>query len=184
MKQKVKELRIRLDGLGQLIKELKPLENSLLMPENVGLSYNSREIVKATDSLFLAKARLGKVLGELGEDSPYPKDGSRKTVEDIEPTADVAEFKIVKYSDKYKDEKGVDWNNANHIEKVDWLRQGISVVINAIIDIRISSVVGIITNEIIRLHFERIDQHLSEARFWLGFELERVREEDKESKIN
>jgi hypothetical protein len=54
-----------------------------------------KELEKAVDSLYLAKAWLGKVLAELGAKNPY-KSGY-KTVEDIESTADVFKFEKINY---------------------------------------------------------------------------------------
>lgn len=195
MEKKIKELRIKIDGLAQLTKELEePVcythQESLKPRGNKGcvkiyrlFSSHSREINKAVDDLFLAKAWLGKVLGELGTESPYPKDGTRKTVDDIEPTADKAA--IIKGMCSGEDIINVAtsldkttianydislWEDKNHIEKVDWLRQEIQEVVDMfnkfspdtyLINYSLSSSFG----------------HLSEARFQLGFELERIRNE-------
>lgn len=70
MTQKIKEFRINIDGITQLVIDLTP----------------SAETTKAINSLKLAKAWLGKVLEELGNENPY-KSGY-KTKDDIEPTAD------------------------------------------------------------------------------------------------
>ncbi len=66
MESKVKELRVEIDGLAQLTKRLKPITHDeqysfLKKPHDE----NSKEIEKAVNSLYLAKAWLGKVLGEL-----------------------------------------------------------------------------------------------------------------------
>jgi hypothetical protein len=66
MKDQIKELRVRIDGLSQLTQELKPInknEEFKAFPEYI----NSKEIEKTYNSLILAKAWLGKVLGELAE---------------------------------------------------------------------------------------------------------------------
>ena len=89
MQQKIKELRVEIDGLSQLVKGLKPLMANGEIPCH---SYETRE---AYDSLMLAKAWLGKILGELGSPTPYQKDGNRHTVEDIEKTADRTDRKSV-----------------------------------------------------------------------------------------
>lgn len=173
MKQKVKELRVQIDGLGQLCKELEPLDNCIILDDRIGINKNSIQINKATDSLFLAKAWLGKVLGELGEESPYPKDGTRKTVEDIEPTADQARVENESESLYYKKRAIA---GMNHIEKVDWLRQSIQEIIKkGEEDIENSSVrEEYIQTSLIWYWFESKKQ-LMVARFQLGFELERVR---------
>ena len=168
MKNKVKELRIKIDGLAQLTKNLR--EPAPLGQYNPG-TFNSDQIEKATDSLFLAKAWLGKVLGALGTESPYPKDGTRKTIEDIEPTADTSLPIELKVQINETKPIGSSVRDMNHIEKVDWLRQEISNVVNEA-DILLSQ-----TGRV--YHFGwNVNQHLSEARFWLGFELERIRKND------
>ena len=172
MEQKVKELRVSIDGLAQLTKGLeKPIKVAFeeILSGNTGriqvINYrHSKEVDKTVDSLFLAKAWLGKVLGALGTESPYPKDGSRKTVEDIEPTADRCD--LIK----------ADWDKKNHIEKVDWLRQEIQKVVKEVDSI--PRTLQMMSDELnVSAHQSKI--HLSEARFWLGFELEKIRENEK-----
>lgn len=155
MIEKIKELRGQIDGLAQLTKELT-------------FDHNSKQINSAVDSLFLAKAWLGKMLGVLGNPSPYPKDGERKTVADIEPTADKA---VSGSSDE--------WKLKSHIEKVDWLRQNIYKCSDEIVVLFDN--IGFMNLDAARIR-EAItfsNKHLCEARFWLGFELERIREAEK-----
>ena len=202
MKQKVKELRVQIDGLGQLTKNIsggRAVDLSLKREdedmddfivragkEELGhlLGEQSKQTEKATDSLFLAKAWLGKVLGALGEDSPYPKDGTRKTVEDIEPTADISDLTIEQQT-MYASNNSVlvdavmskeNWDTVNHIEKVDWLRQEIQKVVNELPKLK-----EFRSNLTDNTYLFRclVLQHLSEARFHLGFELERIRENEK-----
>lgn len=162
-KEQIKELRVKIDGLAQLTKSVKfelNIAEDLQVPS--GLFVNSQEILKAYDSLILAKAWLGKVLQELNESTPYANDGNRKTVKDIEPTADTSDGSRDAYFNV------IDWDKANYIEKVDWLRQEIQTVYKQwesmfLIKSKMSTV----------LSFE---QHIQEARFWLGFELQRIRE--------
>lgn len=184
MKEEIKELRINIDGLAQLTKSLNPMDCNT---NNPGLKNNSKEIEKTYDSLILAKAWLGKVLGELGESTPYANDGSRKTVEDIEPAADTAEVvpglrepftgknaREAKFNIDTWELNGrpmMDWDNFNHIERVDWLREEIKNIINEGPDA---------SSEYPELQLEQgfIYKYLSEARFWLGFELQRIRENE------
>ena len=176
MKQKVKELRVKIDGLAQLTKGL---DYDTLHPYAMGgtITTPSKQVLKATDSLYLAKAWLGKVLGELGEDSPYPKDGTRKTVEDIEETADKATE-----SNPTKD--GRVYEQRNHIEKVDWLRQEIKNVIDVIVNFGKPAHSEIFTaSREMAIARTNAYTYLCEARFWLGFELERIKEQDKVKKL-
>ena len=179
MIQEIKQLRTQIDGLAQLAKELKPLDalwgDPNKAPENAAFKHimvNSKEIEKAVDSLLLAKAWLGIVLKELGNESPYPKDGTRKTVDDIESTADTypGEVNDYKIGDKWRIE-GLD-REPNHIEKVDWLRTEIQKIIDNTEDFSENL-------DYIELEQGFVYKYLCEARFWLGFELSRYRDENK-----
>lgn len=151
MRTKFKKLRVEIDGLFKLTKSLAP----------------SGQISEAYNSLLLGKAWLGKVLGELGTESPYLKDGSRHSVEDVEKTADVNEdihgynLDVVHFEDK------------NHIEKVDWLRQEIGKLCQQILPM---SPTG--TWERRFLYEQQAHLCLSNARIWLGFELQRIKKEE------
>lgn len=162
MKEKVKELRVRIDGLTQLVNDLKPKE-----------FLSARHIIKTYDDLLLGKAWLGKVLGELGTESPYANDGSRKTVGDIESAADTSdELNWIKQGSWTSKVTGID---LNYIEKVDWLRQEIQKVIKEVDNIPLT--LQMISDKLnVSAYQSKI--HLSEARFWLGFELQRIKEED------
>jgi len=175
MKNKIKELRIKIDGLAQLVKELKP------MIANGQIYCHSYETRETYDKLILAKAWLGKILQELGEETPYKNDGNRKTVEDIEETADTAKQEIP-YSyyheskSKNIDDIYPDWHELNHIEKVDWLREEIKNIMDKLHN---TGFYGIsFTNDQMGDNYcNYFYQHLLEARFWLGFELSRCRDE-------
>lgn len=189
MKQKIKDLRVKIDGLSQLVKELKPIYIPGKRREATPELYmiNSDEIKECNKSLLLGKCWLGKVLQELGQETPYKNDGNRKTVEDIEETADKAEAiaglrkpftnennkdGIAKVIDTWElnGRSMSDYSNMYHIEKVDWLREEIK---NTISNIPIKEICNI--GYEIRVQFAIM--HLSEARFHLGFELERIRNE-------
>lgn len=163
MQQKIKELRVEIDGLSKLVKSLKV--PTTFTVEDFGI-IKSKEIEKSYDSLILAKAWLGKVLQELGEPTPYKSDGNRHSKEDIEPTADIAgelievdAFNFGNFSEK------------NHIEKVDWLRQQIQKITDSVADLDLELPSGT------RIFFINSLEYLIEARFWLGFELQRLKEE-------
>lgn len=189
MVQEIKNLRIKIDGLSQLIKELKPLNEVKHIVEypdkstiaylqyqhydGKPLNYNSKEIEKAYDSLILAKAWLGKLAGELGESTPYANDGNRKTVEDIEPTADTDTGLNAAFIGYYHLAFIATWENKSHIEKVDFLRQEIEKIKKEILEhysltfspSRVHSISNFCAYN-----------HLTEARFYLGFELGRTRD--------
>lgn len=203
MKQEIKDLRVKIDGLAQLTKGLKPITTSKythvpIFKENRELDYikangpvtfieDSEQTKKATDSLYLSKAWLGKVLGELGEDSPYSKDGTRKTVEDIEETADTYLTKTAENLKKSNYDnvpvRPIYWHediiqnrfqNWNHIQKVDWLRQEIQNIIEEVKQLHTGGIS--IEYSIARTNSYN---YLCESRFQLGFELERIKENDK-----
>lgn len=169
MEKEIKELRVKIDGLAQLTKSLKPLTTTNLAGV-IHDTYNSREINKSVDSLYLAKAWLGKVLAELGVESPYK--AGYKEVKDIEPTADVNN--CVQDKTAYKNGVGErDYCDFNHIEKVDWLRSEIEKLIQEVS--KISSAVQSVTREF-AIARTNCYNYLCEARFWLGFELQRIKE--------
>ena len=160
MENRVKELRVKIDGLSQLVKGLKPISKythnrkAANKQINVYLMINSDEINKAYDSLILAKAWLGKVLEELRTTNPYGS--GYKTKKDI----------------VYKEELWFE-NQTSHIEKVDWLRKEIQAIFK---QIEKTQFYGIYFHK-----YEMGDnycnwfyKHLHEAGFWLGFELQRV----------
>lgn len=153
MKEQVKELRVKIDGLAQLVKSLKPItidraanheESSKYWKENPNYDLQpvftfddknlSKEASKAYDSLMLAKAWLGKVLEELGADNPYGT--GYKTKEDIHPAADVADLKSLYAIAKYRAFKDIECyvqygNNHNELVSIaKELGEQYSVVIN------------------------------------------------------
>lgn len=153
MEEAVKSLRLRIDSFAVLAKD------SL---------QQSRQVNMCVDELFLSKAWLGKVLGHLGTKSPYPKDGERKNVADIEKTAD--QSSKAQNMSLYINEAG--FGEKNPIERIDWLRQAIDESQKTAFDIfkKTSKLSDYMADNVLR--------HLAEARFWLGFELERQREDN------
>lgn len=131
-----------------------------------------RYLTYANKSIMLSKMWMGKWLQRY-EVSPYGhKDGNRKTVEDITPTAqsvnDLTGYKLYQ-----------DWIYASTdddmVEIIDGLREDIGEVLNW---------VSYMTN---RKMLSGISQHdftiyctLSEARMWLGMELARIRNKNME----
>ena len=147
-------------------------------------SKNSQEIKEAVKSLKLSKAWLGKVLESLGSENPYGS--GYKTVEDIVPETDKAEIICgsigIEGETPRLEAKGaftvagklVAENYGTHIEKVDWLRIEIK---SALLKLH---TIEQLNCDIDASDFTRVvEQHLTEARFWLGFELGRVRDESK-----
>jgi len=218
MVEQIKQLRVQIDGLAQLTKELKPLRKNNFnftkedysesidkvnkgisqgFPVNKGIyivynNINSKEIEKSVDSLYLAKAWLGKMLSELGTESPYK--AGYKTKEDIEPTADVAialpvlretfnKERVRTIIDTWQLNGRImsDYDNFNHIERVDWLRTEIEKCISEVKNyFTFKQAVKLDTEVLTRemsIARTNVYNHLCKARFWLGFELERLKNE-------
>lgn len=168
MQEEVKQLRVSIDGLAKLISGLKPIpvcnfSNNVIEKFSKTKYIASKEITKAFNSLILAKAWLGKVLQELGTESPY-KSGY-KTKDDIQPTADVAN-----HNDKVSNIYHLNWKEMNHIEKVDWLRACIEDEIKEIKDLDFNALENFLSRE---FSIARTNSYtyLCEAKFHLGFEL-------------
>lgn len=150
MKQNIKQLRLDIDSLGQLTSQL---ETSITIRD-------------CYSSLMYAKAWLGKLLGEFGDEpSPY-KDG-KKSVEDIEPTSDRAgSFYSID-----------NWESKNTIEKVDALR----VVIGHLADVA-KTLTDLPSSKEAAICRTQAWIYLCEARFALGFEMGRIRTESLKTK--
>jgi hypothetical protein len=203
MIERIKELRIKIDGLAQLTRELKPkplfridislipqgwdLEQFVKVFEQRGYAFIDsfkkehklkksaiqeiptvfKEIENTTNSLYLAKAWLGKILGELGDKTPYLNDGKRKTVDDIEGVSDRAN-----HNDKVSNHYHLPYPEMSYIEKVDWLREEIKYIIENAEDFSENI-------DYIQLEQGFVYKYLCEARFYLGFELQRIKETEK-----
>ena len=178
MIDQVKDFRVEIDNLAELVKQLKPLsmyigeigDGNLISQVDIvrDTTYNTIEILNAYDSLKLAKAWLGNVLRELGDDSPYKSDGKRETIEHIEPVADSSS--IEGWEEQY--------TSLNHIQKVDWLREEIRKLVTKNMTLKYNLTVGDdVIDQAVRNHVFRVETHLEEAKFWLGFELQRIKED-------
>jgi hypothetical protein len=63
----------------------------------------------------------------------------------------------------------IDLYAISHIERVDWLRQRIKALIDLL-------PYEIVQKSNIEVQMNNCYTHLTEARFWLGFELQRIKE--------
>lgn len=135
----LQELRLRIDAIAKTIES------------NINQQKESKACIK---SLYMAKAWTGKLLGELGSESPYKNDGKRNGVEDIEPTDAVSKSNPVA--------------GLNYVQVVDRERQEIQQLIDLVAGLEITPKP---TREqsICRTN---IWNHLCEARFELGFLLQ------------
>ncbi len=174
----IKQLRLEVDSLVQLTEDFKTIKkHTLLVPESTNISYDysysltiSDECKNAKQSLLFAKAWLGKCMAELGSTNPYGS--GYKEVKDIQPTADVA---ISKPSQE--------WLDSTHIERVDKLRTMIEDTLHEDWSSDMSEV-----GEIALSHngdrwkaefcYKEYIKYMCEARFHLGFELQRIKEEN------
>ena len=148
----IHEFRREADALSKYIKALTP----------------SAETTKANNSITMAKCWMGKLLGQLGEETPYKNDGKRKTVQDIEPAADT-----------FKGEKVPPMINLGHgVEAIDDAREKITRLLKDFNHLVKDSNPETIGPLVILVS---IEQHLHECRFWLGLELGRIR--DSQSKF-
>lgn len=184
MLQEIKKIRVELDGLSQLTKNLKPISIfktciPVILSEECFHSYETRN---SYDNLILAKAWLGKLLGELGETTPYVNDGNRKDVKDIEAAADVKGKELLDLGYKYNHSQ--EYMSKNHIEKVDWLREEVGKVVEEVKSLFSTELTDRFNKvkwsgiQVLNIEncYHNILTNLSEARFWFGFELQSIKE--------
>jgi hypothetical protein len=119
----------------------------------------SPEVTKANNSITMVKCWLGKLLGQLGEETPYKNDGKRKEIKDIEPAADSATT--------------VGKVPTNQVEAIDTVRERITALLKNFNELVQDSNPETISPLVILVC---IEQHLHECRFWLGLELGRIRD--------
>ncbi|KKM02234.1 hypothetical protein LCGC14_1786450 [marine sediment metagenome] len=154
----IKQLRLQLDGLGQLVHDLR-----LCHPGD--FSENSAEVTLAETDVFFAKGWCGQLLSQLGQKTPYKNDGKRKGIKDIEPADDhISEF-----------EDEASYGDKNHIQKVDWLRQAIGVHKGQVLQWSMSPHTFVINQHALWC-VQQIWIRLTDARMSLGFELQRISE--------
>ncbi len=135
---------------------------------------NTSELQLCSNSLRLAKARLGKILGLLGEATPYQNDGKRKTVADIEPASDKAILGFEGYGHAFKTKQ-------SYVEKIDWLREKVGKTRQECDDVideinQKHSTQGDRETFNLFIHCSNCLSELDNARFYLGFELGQIRD--------
>lgn len=150
------------------------IKNRRLIFDNLHrLAVNVGWFKEAADSIILAKAWAGKMLGEFGTDTPYPKDGTRKTLADIEPTADsLNDEEFEEYINGNKIIKGItniNWKDSNLVEKADWLRQELAYEAVIVEDWNSKG-----TREL-AICRTQVWVYLTEARMQLGFALSLIK---------
>lgn len=176
MVETLKELRLDIDAVAQLAENLFPIQGRKSHQDANWRIYHPKETEQTVDSLRMAKAWAGKALGSIGDPSPYKNDGKRREVKDIEPTDAAVTSKpqdIVNEVTYRQDTHRIDWSQMNHIQKVDWLRQEIQRLITNS-ESRFNQTPPSCRHEAVAR--TQIFVYLIEARFHLGFELQRIRE--------
>ena len=184
----IKTLRKKLDGFSQVVERLRPLksvgisvdfkdysdkEKTLFEVNGHREQVNSPQITNCHTNLRYAKAWCGMMLGHLGQPTPYQNDGKRQDVKDIEPTDSKVDINAW--------EERNNWNALNHVQKVDFVRQQLEELVNVISGWFPPTDQGdnIERNRNLAICRTNVYNHLVEARFQMGFELERVRQESE-----
>ena len=169
MKDQIRELRIHIDGLHQLVngldkgiavdlslrREDEPMLTFIIRAREMGLTSAldkpSYQTKKAADSLLMSKYWLGEALKAI----------------DVEVTPDI--------------ETGNDWENSSlntHPEKVSWLIEEINrAIISGIKSILGSSERGKYCETRMIYYYFKSRDRLNEAAFWLEEELKRIQDE-------
>lgn len=207
MVHEIKNLRLQCDGLAQLVKGLYKgpimVINTANLPNDISLEdfqkelskgvmtftndytpqiikQESKELEKAYDSLILAKAWLSVILKEI-----------QPTVNALETISDslINEFELIKINDDIHNgiphllEHG-NWNtDHNHIQKIEIIKQYIKTYFEKVGNLKITLRDQNNLNEVKSFFIKKnavtnIINHLTEAEFWLNFELQRVRENE------
>lgn len=161
MNQEVKALRSRIDYLFTPINDLKPIVL-------IGVSSrNSEEINESLKALNLSKMWLGKFLGAIGIQTPYP-DSKNSSNEKIEPTADTWEGASVSglLNERYSE--------FSHVQKVKELRFAIDILARELDFIEQKYLVDFCGNAKAFCALSNAYTYLTEGNLWLGMELGRI----------
>lgn len=159
MIKELKQLRLEIDATTKLVKL------STYLPDSRDANH-SNNMLACVKSLYMAKAYVGKLLGEMNDPSPYKNEGNRIDVKDIEPTDAVSEDIKLDVRKTY-------------VGNVDWIRQHIEdYLIKQVKD----SYNQQFTTPFASIYRTQVLVHLTDARLHLGFELARIREEAEDAK--
>lgn len=150
MEQQIRDIRINLDGLTRVTKELE----------------KSREVALSITSLELSKCWLGKVLQEMDIANPYPES---RTPENkiIEPTADTYTKNLAELNAPYEN-----WESYDLIQKIKVLRQSLKGKEEELKNIEPSNLPTKLAQEFLfQSYLECI-----KAQMWLGMSLGAIRD--------
>lgn len=189
--EEFKKLRKQLDAYSQLVGEMRPINNigvsadvkdfnsdEKKLFELVGFkeAVNSEELKSCEKNLLLAKAWTGKILGEMNDPSPYKNEGQRSEVQHIEPVdakVDTAPWK-----------ERNNWKAKSHIEQVESLRVLIQQALDFIQGFFPDPKGEYKNPRSLAIARTEVETYLIEARFQLGFELHRIKEEAKKPYVD
>jgi hypothetical protein len=142
----VKNLRLGID---------KAMQSAALMP-------NAK--IELQNSLFNAKAWLGKSLAQFGAVNPYITENPIENAKQIPPTADV-----------YDNPKFIyDFKNKSRLEKVLFLREHLQTAVVILGKLQLKDV-ELEDSHLLAIAITQCYVHLTEARFELGAELSRIK---------
>lgn len=169
-KEKLKEFR---KENSVLIEELKSFTTDSVRKDKVKTNVPSREVSQAITKAELSKAWLGKLLGTLiKEETPYKNDGKRKSKKDIEPEKDAVHKPTTSF---------LLADNA-YVKVVDKARENLKMLIEDVEAFKYtySKSVKDFTQKDRKalICINNVYSNLVEARFMLGWELGRVRDNE------
>jgi len=155
----ISNLRKRLDALAHIVKDIRA-------------TGSSSQLSRCNKSLLYAKAWLGAMLGELGQETPYKNDGKRESHLDIEPTDAQAQT-----LGDLLDQVPADFFSLNRVQQIDLLRQELQKDIDYLTEFATPVIQASNLKRPRELSIARTNAytHLREARFALGFALEQIR---------
>lgn len=147
---RVKDIRLSIDRTYQLANTMFNSSGSLIQ------------------SILFAKAWLGKLLAQLGTENPYAGEDKIKTAADIKPTADVANIPEALHN----------FSLLSRLDRVIALRD----LLSSEIEVLETSVFSFSAEDVKNMRLASIAKtqcyvHLCEARFELGYELARMKNE-------
>lgn len=161
MENKLKELRIKIDGLSQLVKEIEPdIELGAGIIQQIvshGRFLNNRD--KAYYNLILAKEWLGELLQETFE----------RLEEDKEVTDDIQVWTY--FNDNYIEK--------SHKEKLEYLIKEVKEAADLVLQLEGGKLIEAIWTDYMHEIKLFAYKNLCEARFYLQFELKVIKENEK-----
>lgn len=187
--EEIKGLRRKVDGIAQVVLRLKPIktfgtsishqdflsDKNLFEVTGYREQVNSKEIESSGKNLLLAKAWLGNMLGLLGEINPYVKDNVTEA-KDIPPTDDKVDITNWEVRNK--------WSTINHVERVVFLRSVIEEMKQTVSGwfppTKEEMPMTIQQGRDLAICRTNVYNYLTEAKFLLGFELERLKNESEQ----